>query len=607
MSKWYDMRNLKGDLTGGMTAGIVALPLALAFGVQSGLGAIAGLYGAMMVGFFAAFLGGTATQVSGPTGPMTVVSASVIATAIELTGSLERGMGIIIGSFMLAGGFQILFGLLQFGKYIKYIPYPVLSGFMSGIGAIIVIHQVFPLIGISSQSSTVEIVNIIGVVGTQINWQALGLGIITMAIIYTFPMISKAVPSTLVALFISSLAAHLLDLNVPVIGDIPAGLPSLLIGEIFAMETSYIWLIFQFAATLAALGMIDSLLTSVIADNITKTKHDSNRELIGQGIGNILASFIGGLPGAGATMRTIVNIKSGGKTRLSGMFHGLILLLILVGASDYAAFIPLTVLSGILITVGIGIVDRKGMLHLFHVPRSDAVVLLIVLVLTVFGNLIQAVGVGMVLACVLFMKQSSDTVEAGASIKPLDDIEDAEDWRRETVRVGDILINQGLITEIQLNDVLRKQFETVRIGDIMISQGLITQEQLTDALKKQKIEQKNSVNRVYIKHLDGPIFFGFASRFQEMITELDDELEILIIEMSKVPYVDQSGLYVLEDSILLLQNNNVLILMTGLQSQPLDMLKKIGLIPDLVPDSHVFNKFDQCKTWIDQNIDFNNK
>ena len=607
MSKWYDMRNLKGDLTGGMTAGIVALPLALAFGVQSGLGAIAGLYGAMMVGFFAAFLGGTATQVSGPTGPMTVVSASVIASAIELTGSLERGMGIVIGSFMLAGGFQILFGLLKFGKYIKYIPYPVLSGFMSGIGVIIVIYQVFPLIGISSPSSTVEILNIFGIVGPQLNWQALGLGIVTIAIIYMFPMISKAVPSTLVALFISSLAAHLLDLNVPVIGDIPAGLPSLLIGEIFNMETSYIWLIFQFATTLAALGMIDSLLTSVIAYNITKTKHDSNRELIGQGIGNILASFIGGLPGAGATMRTIVNIKSGGKTRLSGMFHGLILLLILVGASDYAAFIPLTVLSGILITVGIGIVDRKGMLHLFHVPRSDAVVLLIVLFFTVYGNLIQAVGVGMILACVLFMKQSSDTVETGASITPLDDIQYAEDWRRETVRVGDILINQGLITEIQLNDVLRKQFETVRIGNIMISQGLITQEQLADALKKQKKEQKNSLNRVYIKHLDGPIFFGFAARFQEMMTELDDEFEILIIEMSKVPYVDQSGLYVLEDSILRLQNNKVLILMTGLQPQPLDMLKKIDIIPDLVPDSHVFNKFEQCKTWIDQNIDFDNK
>ncbi|MDP6053618.1 MAG: STAS domain-containing protein, partial [Candidatus Latescibacteria bacterium] len=230
-----------------------------------------------------------------------------------------------------------------------------------------------------------------------------------------------------------------------------------------------------------------------------------------------------------------------------------------------------------------------------------------VLFLTVYGNLIQAVGVGMILACVLFMKQSSDTVETGASIIPLDDIEDAEDWRRETVRVGDILINQGLITEIQLNDVLRKQFETVRIGDIMISQGLITQEQLTDALKKQKKEQKNSLNRVYIKHLDGPIFFGFAARFQEMMTELDDEFEILIIEMSKVPYVDQSGLYVLEDSILRLQNNKVLILMTGLQPQPLDMLKKIDIIPDLVPDSHVFNKFEQCKTWIDQNIDFDNK
>ena len=579
MSKWYDVRNLKGDLTGGMTAGIVALPLALAFGVQSGLGAIAGLYGAMIVGFFAALLGGTATQVSGPTGPMTVITASVIATAIELTGSLERGMGIIIGAFMLAGGFQILFGLLQFGKYIKYIPYPVLSGFMSGIGIIIVILQVFPLIGISSTPSTIEVLNTIGVSGSQINWQALGLGIITIAIIYVFPIISKTVPSTLVALFISSLAAHLLNMNVPLIGDIPAGLPSLLISEIVNLETSYIWLILQFGATLATLGMIDSLLTSVISDNITKTKHDSNRELIGQGIGNMFASFIGGLPGAGATMRTLVNIKSGGKTRLSGMIHGLILLVILIGASDYATYIPLTVLSGILITVGIGIVDYKGMRHLLHVPKSDAVVLIVVLFLTVFSDLIQAVGVGMILACILFMKQSSDTVEAGASIKALNDIEDAEDLGHETVRVGDIMINQGLITE----------------------------KQLADALKKQKEQQENRLSRVFIKHLDGPIFFGFASRFQEMIKELDNELEILIIEMSKVPYVDQSGLYVLEESILTLQNNNVIVLLTGLKPQPLDMLKIIDIIPDLVPDSHVFDRFDQCKNWIDENIKLNTK
>lgn len=579
MSKWYDMRNLKGDLTGGLTAGIVALPLALALGVQSGLGAIAGLYGAMMVGFFAALLGGTATQVSGPTGPMTVVSATVIATAIELTGSLERGMGIIIGAFMLAGGFQILFGLLQFGKYIKYIPYPVLSGFMSGIGIIIVILQVFPLIGISSPPSTIEVLNTIGVSGSQINWQALGLGIITIAIIYVFPIISKTVPSTLVALFISSLAAYLLNMNVPLIGDIPAGLPSLLISEIVNLETSYIWLILQFGATLATLGMIDSLLTSVISDNVTKTKHDSNRELIGQGIGNMFASFIGGLPGAGATMRTLVNIKSGGKTRLSGMIHGLILLVILIGASDYATYIPLTVLAGILITVGIGIVDYKGMRHLLHVPKSDAVVLIVVLFLTVFSDLIQAVGVGMILACILFMKQSSDTVEAGASIKVLNDIDDAEDWRHETVK----------------------------IGDVMITQGLITEEQLSDALKKQKEQQKDSVNRIYIKHLDGPIFFGFASRFQEMIKELDNELEILIIEMSKVPYVDQSGLYVLEESILTLQNNNVIVLLTGLHPQPLDMLKIIDIIPDLVPDSHVFDRFDQCKNWIDENIKLNTK
>ena len=412
----YDFANLKGDITGGVTAGVVALPLALAFGVQSGMGAIAGLYGAMALGIFAAIFGGTATQVSGPTGPMTVISAIVIATAIEATGSLAQGMGIIIGAFMLAGGFQIVFGLLRIGKYIKYIPYPVVSGFMSGIGVIIIMYQLYPLMGNASAPSTVAILTDIARPLSNLNASALGLGLGTIAIIYLFPRVTKAIPSTLVALFIASFAAFFLGLDVPLIGDIPSGLPSLLIGELLNLDISYMWMIIEFAAMLAALGMIDSLLTSVIADNITKTKHDSNKELIGQGLGNIISAAIGGLPGAGATMRTVVNINSGGKTRVSGMIHGLLLLFILLGVGEYAAYIPLTVLAGILITVGIGIIDYRGLKHLAQVPASDAVIMILVLTITVFGNLIHAVGVGVVLACVLFMKKSSDLAETGTSL-----------------------------------------------------------------------------------------------------------------------------------------------------------------------------------------------
>jgi SulP family sulfate permease len=545
----YDMKNFKGDITGGITAGIVALPLALAFGVQSGMGAIAGLYGAMALGIFAAIFGGTATQISGPTGPMTVISALVISTAIEMTGSLEQGMGIIIGAFILCGGFQILFGLLRFGRYIKYIPYPVLSGFMSGIGIIIILYQFYPLMGQPSANSTTSILLNIAEPISNLNANAFLLGLMTIVIIYLFPKITRAVPSTLVALFISSFAAYFFKLDVPLIGDIPSGLPSLVVGQIFQIDASYFWTILNFGATLAALGMIDSLLTSVIADNVTKTKHDSNRELFGQGIGNIAAAVIGGLPGAGATMRTIVNINSGGRTRVSGLMHGLLLLLILLGVGEYAAYIPLTVLAGILITVGIGIIDYKGLKHLFHVPRPDAAIMVIVLAITVFGNLINAVGVGVVMSCILFMKKASDLAESASSVSAVGALPAEMPWDDET----------SVLSQYQ--------------------------------------------NKIYIKHLYGPLFFGATTSFQEMIKGLDPNIRVLILRMDRVPHIDQSGLYTLEEAIMDLLTKDVIVLMTGTQSQPLDMMKRIDIIPGVITESQMFDDFQSCEVWLRDHLE----
>lgn len=545
---FFDFKHIKGDIFGGITAGIVALPLALAFGVQSGMGAIAGLYGAMMLGCFAAIFGGTASQISGPTGPMTVVSAMVIATAIEVSGSLQAGMGIIIASFLLAGGFQIVFGMLKIGKYIRYIPYPVLSGFMTGIGVIIILYQLYPFMGHQSAKNTIKIFTQISEPLSALNWMTIGLGGGTIAIIYLFPKITKVVPSALVALLAATLAAYFMKLDVPLIGDIPSGIPGLKIGGLLSIDPSMTWIIIEFAATIAVLGAIDSLLTSVIADNITKTKHNSNRELIGQGIGNVAAGLIGGLPGAGATMRTVVNIKAGGKTRLSGLIHGLLLFAILLGLGKYAAYIPMCVLAGILITVGIGIIDYKGLRHLIQVPRADAVILIIVLALTVFGNLIHAVGVGVVLACVLFMKKSSDLAEQGTSVTTLGGLDEKEPWDEE-----------------------EKMYNEFR-------------------------------NQIYIKHLYGPMFFGFTSRFQELIRALDSNIKVLIIRMDRVPYIDQSGVYALEEAILDLRIKGVVVLLTGIQSQPLDMLKKIDIIPDLIPNFHSFAKFEDCEAWLKQNF-----
>lgn len=534
--KLYDTRNLKGDLSGGLVAGIIALPLALAFGVQSGLGAAAGLYGAIAVGVLAAALGGTATQASGPTGPMTVVSASIVAMAIEQTGSIEQGLGIILLAFLLGGLFQIALGLLGVGKYIRYFPYPVISGFMSGVGVIIIALQIWPFLGSASPKSTLKVLTEIATPFSQLNFQAIMLGGITVAVYYLFPKITKVVPSVLVALVVGTVIAVSAGLNVPVIGDIPTGLPSLQVGNILGAAKEHLGLVIGFGITLALLGSIDSLLTSVIADNVTKTKHNSRRELVGQGIGNMVAAIFGGIPGAGATKGTVVNINAGGKTRLSGVVHGLLLLGVLLGAGKLAAYIPLCVLAGLLIPVGLAIIDYKGFKHLRDVPRADAVVMLVVLLMTVFGNLIHAVGVGVVLASVLFMKKSSDLAEAESSLEPIKE----DRWPDET-----------------------------------------------ELFEKYK-------DKIYVKHLYGPLFFGFTARFQELLASLKPETQALIIRMERVPYIDQSGLYALEDAILTLRQRNIEVMLIGLKSQPRDMLLKINVVPGLIPEECLCDSTTPC-------------
>jgi len=376
---------LKGDIFGGITAGIVALPLALAFGVQSGMGAEAGLYGAIGLGIFAALFGGTNTQISGPTGPMTVVSTATITLIIAEKGSFEAAFPSVLLCFFLAGAFMVVMGVLRIGQYIKYIPYPVVSGFMTGIGVIIIILQFFPMLGYDSPKTISEILRNIQDPLQNVHWTSLGLTALTMLIVYIFPKLSTVVPSTLVALIVVTLMAELIPIDVKIIGDIPSGLPAFHF-DLFTAITD-INLVLMPAVTLAALGAIDSLLTSVVADNVTRTSHNSNKELIGQGIGNMVAGFIGGIPGAGATMRTLVNIKSGGTTRLSGIMHGVFLLFVLLGIGSLASQIPIPVLSGILLTVGISIVDRRGLSHIGKITKTDAFVLIIVLILTVFVDL----------------------------------------------------------------------------------------------------------------------------------------------------------------------------------------------------------------------------
>ncbi|MEE8603698.1 SulP family inorganic anion transporter [Euzebya tangerina] len=520
---------LRGDLIGGLVAAVVALPLALAFGVQSGLGAEAGLYGAIGAGIVAALFGGTPTQVTGPTGPMTVVSATVVSLAIAEAGSVESALGIILLTFAVGGVLQIVFGVLGVAKYVRYFPYPVVSGFMSGVGLIIVVLQIWPFLGSDSPSSTLEVITRIGEPLSNIDPAAVGIGLFTVAAFYLLPKVTTIIPPALGALLAGTIAAVVADLDVPVIGDIPQGLPTLQIGEMLTVDPSMWLLVVEYGLILAILGSIDSLLTSVIADNITRTKHDSNRELIGQGLGNLAAALIGGLPGAGATKGTVVNIDAGGTTRLSGTFHGVLLLVMLLGAGSLVSVVPLAVLAGILIPIGFAIVDTKGLKHLRDVPRADAIVLVTVLLITVFGDLIIAVGTGLVMACVLFMKKLADLGEERAVLVPLSDD-------------GTALSDTALQT----------------IGD-----------------------------HVHLKRVYGPLFFGVVARFRELSEQLPEDARVLIIDLTEVPSIDQSGLYAIEDVVLDLEQSGVEVHLVGLGDQPLDMLKDTELVGALIAPDEV--------------------
>jgi sulfate permease, SulP family len=547
-------QNIKGDSFGGITAGIVALPLALAFGEQTELGAIAGLYGAIALGILAAIFGGTKTQISGPTAPMTVVSAVIIADAIRASGSLEVALPIIIATFVLAGVMQAMLGIMKLGQYIKYIPYPVVSGFMSGIGFIIIITQIFPFFGLNSPSGgAYGTITNIHRIPEIFNVYSVLLAILTILIIYLFPKITKKIPSTLVALIIISVGAYFLIpadfiLKINSNGPIPTGLPSLNLNFLSAFSNwENLVRIAEYASTLAALGAIDSLLTSVVADNMTKTKHNSNKELIGQGIGNIGAALIGGLPGAGATMRTVINIKTGGKTPISGVIAGLFLFSVLMGLGQWVGHVPNAVLAGILVTVGIGIIDYRSLKVITKIPKADAVILFAVLFLTVFVDLLAAVAAGMVLASFLFMIKASKIIEDNSKTESINASKPETPWQDEA-----------------------------NIATL--------------------------ANKVFVKHIEGPLFFGFISGFQELVEKTPDSISAILIRMDKVPYVDHSGLYAMEEAILSLKQKNIEVLLTGLAGQPQNMFLKIGIIPNLISKDKCFKTIHECETWLNNNI-----
>ena len=386
----YNLQTLRGDIFGGITAAVVGLPVSLAFGVASGLGALAGIYGAIAVGFFAAIFGGTKSQISGPTGPMAVAMAVIVTTHAD---TLPEAFTIVI----MAGLLQIALGVMRIGRFVAFTPYSVISGFMSGIGVIIMLLQTLPFMGAAGATG-----GPLGAVRAwpqaigNINFSALAIAAVTLVVGILWPQqLRRYFPPTLAALVAGTLLGVLWLTNVPVIGEVPTGLPQI---EMPAFSAGILVRAIEPALILALLGSIDSLLTSLIADAMTRTRHNPNRELVGQGIGNLITGFIGGLPGAGATMGTVVNIRAGGQTQVSGALRAAILLALVLGLGKYVEAIPHAVLAGILMKVGWDIIDWRFILRIHRVQREHLLVMLITLGLTVFVDLVTAVAIGLIAA-----------------------------------------------------------------------------------------------------------------------------------------------------------------------------------------------------------------
>ena len=614
-------KHIKGDFFGGLTAGIVALPLALAFGVSSGLGASAGLYGALFLSFFAALLGGTNTQISGPTAPMTALSMVIISTIVIMNdGDVSKALPLILGVFLLSGLLQIAQGILGLGVYIKYIPYPVVSGFMTAIGLIILTTQTLPVLGYYPKEDT-ELVksfekeaenailvksieenaknNLIdkesfnlaalnseaiteidiqneskvqaskfasGVIGAlrvlpralqNIDFTELLLALGTIIIIYGFKRITTVIPSTLVGLILMTIVAIFLTPGYRPITEIPSGFPMPQWG-IFT-EISVVELIPYFftALTLSLLGTIDSLLTSVVADNLTKTRHKPNKELIGQGIGNTISSIFGGLPGAGATIRTVVNINSGGVTRISGMISSMVLLFIILIFSSIASKIPAAVLAGILVTVGISVMDYKGLKAISILPKdikfkgfgvsSEVIIMVSVMLLATFWNLVYAVGIGLLIACIFFMKKSGDSMSE--------------------LSLARYVSKEKITSKTELSDI-----------------------------------NVDGTSDIAVKQIVGPLFFGSSDSFQKMISKIPDSTSIVVFKLDSMNYLDQSGIYVFEEIISSLTASNKKVYFTGLQSQPKLMLNKMGLFESRINDNQVYDNYNKCVEHIKKNI-----
>lgn len=529
-SRFEDI-NFKGDVFGGVTTAIISLPLALAFGVASGAGAEAGLWGAIMVGLFASLFGGSNTLISEPTGPMTVIMTAVLTSMMAKYP--ETGMAMTFTVVMMAGAFQILLGTLKLGKYVTLMPYSVISGFMSGIGVILIILQLSPLMGHAAPSE--------GVLGTlsalpetisNLKFSELFLGLLTLGILFFFPkQYRKYVPAQLVALVaVTLLSVILFDTeDIRRIGEIPAGLPSLVAPYI---DTDMFVEMVIDALVLGTLGCIDTLLTAVIGDSLTRKEHDSDKELRGQGLANMISGLFGALPGAGATMGTVTNIQVGARSPLSGVIRALMLALVVLVAGGLTEPIPMAVLAGIAVYVGFNILDWSFIQRAHKVSFSGMAVMYGVMLLTVFVDLIVAVGLGVFISNIIIIERLSR--EQARQVKAISDADE---------------------DDVPLTDSER---------------GLL--------------DRANG--KVLFFYLSGPMIFSVSKAISRQHSSISD-YDVMILDLTDVPMIDVTVGLALENAIKDALDANCAVYLLCPNERTREQLEKFHVI-DLVPDENMY-------------------
>jgi SulP family sulfate permease len=533
------LAHAKGDLFGGVTAAVIALPMALAFGVASGAGAEAGLYGAVLVGLFAALFGGTPTLISEPTGPMTVVFTAVITTMIAV--NPENGMAMAFTTVMMTGLFQILFGVLKLGRYVTMMPYTVISGFMSGIGFILIIIQMPPLLGYASPAGGVlgSLTALPEFFSTMKPGEAT-LGVVALGILFLMPKSwRRFVPPQLLALVVGTLLAIFVlgSGAYRAIGEVPGGLPSIQMPTFTADQWQSMVLD---AVVLAMLGSIDALLTSVIADSLTRTQHNSDKELMGQGIGNLTSGLFGGLPGAGATMGTVVNIQTGGRTALSGLTRATILGVVVFGAGALVEPIPKAVLAGIAIKVGIDIIDWGFLRRAHLVSMRGALIMYGVIAMTVFVDLITAVGVGLFVANVLTIRRLADLQSEGVKLLGMPDQE--------------------------------------------------VSGECTDATEEEK-KILGASNGIVLLCLSGPLIFGSAKAITRQQNDIA-EARSLVVDLTDVPHLGVTTALAIEGAVRDAVAHGCHVYFAGMQEQPKKRLEALGV-----------GKLIGAEHWLDKRVD----